>query len=264
MALRAHFGHIDQEGIAWSYMWPGWGAEPAEDIFLTDRQLEKLERGLNHSEQPPPSPDEVTRHLRLEEAVSRLRGVRRARVRSLDGAVDVKVLTLPERTQDATIADVHAVAKRLGINPGDVKVTVLGPRPQAAGARRKLSSLSTKRYDQRFSAQVTLELDGDALMGEVDVPAGRRFEFRSVARAVLESVRPLIPCAMQLEQVEVFNFGPERLAVVSISSQDDILIGSALVKGDELDAIARATLDGVNRVLHLDPKRTLRTEPANA
>lgn len=200
----------------------------------------------------------------MEESLSRLRGVRRVRV-GLDGdAYEVKVLTLPERTEEATKRDVRALGARLGIQASSLNVTVMGPRPKATSARRKLSSLSTKRYDQRFSAQVTLELDGDALMGEVDVPAGRRFEFRSIARAVLESVRPLMPCALQLEHVELFNFGSERLAVVSVSSQDEVLIGSALVKSDELDTIARATLDAVNRMLHLGSNRLAGIENAKA
>lgn len=230
---------------------------------MTDRELEKLERGLTKvGRTPPPGPDQLSQCQRLEDALSRLRGVRRARVSVGQGRFEATVLTLPERTEESTRRDVMAIAARVGLDPSTLKVTVMGPRPKAASARRKLSSLSTKRYEQRFSAQVTLELDGDALMGEVDVPAGRRFEFRSVARAVLESVRPLIPCALQLEHVELFNFGAERLAVVSVSSTDDILIGSALVKGDELDTIARATLDAVNRVLHLGSARLAGIEPA--
>lgn len=232
---------------------------------MTDRELEKLERGLTQDHRkPPPSPDQLARRERLQEALSRLRGVRRARVVADEQGFEVTVLTLPERTQEATKADLLALAARIGIDAASLKVSVMGPRPQARSARRKLSSLSTKRYAQRFSAQVTLELDGDELMGEVNVPAGRRFEYRSVARAVLQSVRPLIPSALQLEHVEVLNFGAERLAVVSVSSADDILIGSALVKGDELDTIARATLDAVNRVLKLDTNRSLGLRPAKA
>jgi hypothetical protein len=60
-----------------------------------------------------------------------------------------------------------------------------------------------------------------------------------------------MPYALQLEHVEGLAFDAERFAVVSISSRDDILVGSALVRGDELDAIARATLDSINRVLNV-------------
>lgn len=174
--------------------------------------------------------------------------------------VEVTVLALPERSEEQTVADVRLLARRAGLDLHDLKVRVMGAgRKAELLPRRKLSSLSTKRYGERFTAQVTLELEGDSLVGEVDVPVGRRFEYRSVARAVLNSVSCLIPYALQLEHVEVLTFGAERLAVVSISSRDDILVGSALVRGDELDSIARATLDAINRVLNLGTVDLTRT-----
>jgi hypothetical protein len=222
-----------------------------------DRSAEKLNRTLIPSAgldgEKPPTPEQVAGGQRLQASLCRLRGIREARVRpSRAGAVEVTVLALPERSESDTVADVRVLAQRAGLDLDDLKVRVMGARQDSSVLpRRKLSSLSTKRYGERFTAQVTLELEGDALVGEVDVPVGRRFEYRSVARAILNSVRRLIPYALQLEHVEVLTFGAERLAVVSISSRDDILVGSALVRGDELDSIARATLDAINRVLNL-------------
>lgn len=221
-----------------------------------NRAAEKLQRTLSRSESesghPPSPPDQISIDQRLEASLGRLRGIRQVKVRSQGPVTEVTVLTLPERCESDTVDEVRVLAQRAGIDPGRLRVRVMGAR--GAGhltPRRKLSSLATKRYRERFTAQVTLELEGDSLVGEVDVPMGRRFEFRSVARAILESVRSLIPYALQLENVEIFNFGPERLAVVSVSSRDDVLVGSALVRTDELDAIARATLDAINRVLNL-------------
>lgn len=194
----------------------------------------------------------IARGRRLQASLCRLRGIREARVRPSQADVEVTVLALPERSEEDTVSDVHVLAQRVGLDVSGLKVRVMGAGRRAELLpRRKLSSLSTKRYGDRFTAQVTLELDGDALVGEVDVPVGRRFEYRSVARAILNSVRCLIPYPLQLEQVEVLAFGGERLAVVSISTRDDILVGSALVRGDELDSLARATLDAINRVLNL-------------
>lgn len=221
-----------------------------------DRSAEKLNRTLppppRGASSHPASPEVIARGQRLQTSLGRLRGIREARVRPDGSDVEVTVLALPERHEESTISDVRVLAERAGLDPGHLKVRVMGAGQKAELVpRRKLSSLSTKRYADRFTAQVTLELDGDALVGEVDVPVGRRFEYRSVARAILNSVRCLIPYALQLEHVEVLAFGAERLAVVSISSRDDILVGSALVRGDELDAIARATLDAINRVLNV-------------
>lgn len=229
-----------------------------------DRSAEKLNRTLPPPQQPgaerPPSPEVTARGERLQASLCRLRGIREARVRPGSDDVEVTVLALPERSEEQTVADVRLLAQRVGLDLHDLKVRVMGAgRKAELLPRRKLSSLSTKRYGERFTAQVTLELEGDALVGEVDVPVGRRFEYRSVARAVLNSVSCLIPYALQLEHVEVLAFGAERLAVVSISSRDDILVGSALVRGDELDSIARATLDAINRVLNLGTVDLTRT-----
>lgn len=222
-----------------------------------DRGLEKLQRTLDRPDasKRPPSPTEISRGEHLQESLARLRGVRQARVQIRHDAVDVTVLTLPEKSQTETDAEVRSIAHKVGLDPQILRIRVMGARNRRSMApRRKLSSLSTKRYGHRFTAQVTLELEGDLLVGEVDVPIGRRFEIRSVARAILESVRRLIPYALQLEHVEILNFGAERLAVVSVSSRDDILVGSAFVRNDELDAVARATLDAINRVLNLGPQ----------
>lgn len=221
-----------------------------------DRSAEKLNRTLPpppHGGPPSsPSPEVAAKAQRLQTSLARLRGIREARVRAIDSGVEVTILALPERSEEDTVDDVRVLAQRAGLDLGALQVRVMGAgRKAELLPRRKLSSLSTKRYGERFTAQVTLELEGDALVGEVDVPVGRRFEYRSVARAILNSVRCLIPYALQLEHVDVLTFGAERLAVVSISSRDDILVGSALVRGDELDALARATLDAINRVLNL-------------
>jgi hypothetical protein len=219
-----------------------------------DRSAEKLQRTLpaGDREDRPPSPEQRQRAEQLQTALCRLRGIREARVRPIEGGVEVTVLALPERSEEDTVSDVRVLAQQAGLDVGSMRVRVMGARRQGDKLpRRKLSSLSTKRYGERFTAQVTLEMEGDALVGEVDVPIGRRFEYRSVARATLNSVSVLIPYPLQLEHVEVLGFGADRLAVVSISSRDDSLVGSALVRGDELDAIARATLDAINRVLNL-------------
>lgn len=228
-----------------------------------DRATEKLQRTLPGAGAIPPTPARIEDARRLEKSLERLRGVRRVRVSANADGFDVSVLMLPERSGTGIENAVRSVARRLGLDPASVEVRSVGSRPSNPVSRRRLSSLSTRRYGNRFTAQVSLELEGDALVGEVDVPVGRRFEYRSVARAILESVRPLIPFALQLEHVEVLAFGAERLAVVSVSSRDDILVGSALVKDSELDAIARATLDAVNRLLNTGSVDLKREAPAN-
>jgi hypothetical protein len=190
----------------------------------------------------------------LERALTALRGVRRAKVETDSyGITAVKVLILPERESKQTIEDVRVAAKsEIGADLEPKRIHVLSARELEAGrrsGRRKLTSLTTRRSDEDFSSRVTLELHGDALVGEVQVPAGLQAQYLSVARAVLEAIDDLLDRTFDVNTVEVLSVGDSQLAVVSLAGDVELLLGSALVKSDEYDAIARATLDALNRLL---------------
>ena len=191
----------------------------------------------------------------LEAAVAALRGVRAARIHSSAGAVDaVRVLVVPERDPSEIVHEIQGMVwAHLGseIDPHAIEV-MKASAPGAANGRpkrRKLSSLATKRSGDRFTSQVILELDGDLLIGENDSPLGRRFEHRSVAEAVLDAVRRLSAVPLELGSADFVEMGDCRVAAVVVERPDELLLGSAAVTLDEHDAIARATLDAVNRLL---------------
>lgn len=191
----------------------------------------------------------------LEAAVAALRGVRAARIHSGPGSVDaVRVLVVPERDASEIVHEIQGMVwAHLGteIDAHAIEVMKASAPGPASGRpkRRKLSSLSTKRAGDRFTSQVILELDGDLLIGEDDSPAGRRFEHRSVAHAVLDAVRRLSSVPLELGSADFVEMGDCRVAAVVVERRDDLLLGSATVTLDEHDAIARATLDAVNRLL---------------
>jgi hypothetical protein len=190
---------------------------------------------------------------RLEEAVGRLRGVRGARADfDPDGSPSVRALVLPE-ADDASIEEsIRGLARAAGLTlaPGSIQILKADlPAPAGRSRRRRLSSLSTARSDDGFTAKVTLDLDGDALMGEIEAPSGRRFELRSVGLAVLDALGELLEFEVQLESVNLVQIGDTRLVVVQLNTETDALVGSALVRYDEHDAIARATLDALNRIV---------------
>jgi hypothetical protein len=196
----------------------------------------------------------------LEVAVAALRGVRAARVDSSAGGLDsVRVLVVPERDPGEVITEIQGMVwAHLGTELDAHAIEVMkATRPSSGNGRaqrRKLSSLSMKRSGDRFTSQVILELEGDLLMGEDDSPAGRRFEHRSVADAVLDAVRQLIAEPLELTSADFIEMGDCRIAAVAVERAGGILLGSALVTLDEHDAIARATLDAINRLL-ADPRR---------
>ncbi len=113
--------------------------------------------------------------------------------------------------------------------------------------RRKLSSLTIERTGKRFSVRITLELGGDVLVGESEGPAVSRFDQRVVARATLDGVAELLDFTTELESDEFLQVGDSEVAIRVMSTPQGYLTGSAMVKLDPYEAVARATLDALNR-----------------
>lgn len=192
----------------------------------------------------------------LEQAVASLRGVRGARVETqASGIPEVRVLVVPERDpKEITDEVVRLAADRFGIRLPAAGVKVLrsgGVEPGGAPPRRRLTSVATRRSADEFMVRVTLELYGDVLVGEAGAPCGPRHEHRTVVRSVLNGLRSLLDASYDVDAVSMVELGDVRLAVVSLLAGADMLVGSAVVRVDDHDAIARATLDALNRTMTL-------------
>lgn len=188
----------------------------------------------------------------VERTLTELAGVRGARVvGSPTGAVEsIRILAVPERSTSQVIDDVVNVMRRSGTPITSDAIQVLRVGEALRGVhRRKLSSVSTERSGDRFFCRVSLELAGDVLVGESAAPIGHRSEYRSMARATLDSVARMIDIPAEIENVSILQIGTEKLVVVVLNRAGEPLVGSAMVRVDEYDAIARATLDALNRLL---------------
>jgi hypothetical protein len=181
------------------------------------------------------------------------RGIRRARV-DVDpsGAVLVEVLAVPELPEAVVRRRVLDLARsRLGAG-ANVSVSVVfaarhGLR-RGEHPRRKLSSLITRRTHERFSTQVILSRGGDVATGESECHPLHHPE-RSVAQAVVDGLYDVADRPVELHDVATVEVGEATLAVVSLSFGDRYLLGSAEVRFDVAEAIARATLHALNRSL---------------
>lgn len=197
--------------------------------------------------------DPVRVGLELERLTVALPGVRAARVEADHSGINaVRVLVLPERDPTATAQEVFRLATdRLGTDVSIEKISVLnaGAAAPTRPRRRRLGSLMTERVGRIFKARVTLEVPGDVLVGEKHAPIGELFEYRSIAGAVIAGLEDLLDFAVEVEAVDIMRHGDRRIAVVFLLRESDRLVGSALVRTTEHDAIARATLDAVNRFL---------------
>jgi len=191
----------------------------------------------------------------LQRAITSIRGVRGARVElDASGVGHVRVLVVPERGAHETIRDVRETVLRqfgVDIDPGRIEIVSAGETggTRRRRHRRRLASLSTERADGRFLARVALDLGGDRLVGASEAPTVRKLECRSVAAAIIDGLSELTNDSIHLDEVQLVAMGEARLAVVVLNRDSTSLVASALVRWDEHDAIARATLHALNRLL---------------
>lgn len=186
----------------------------------------------------------------LQQSIANLRGVRGAVVETdQSGRLTIRVLVVPERAADEVLSQVIAHAREvLGEDVSPDQVLVLGPSANGtpAGGRRMLSSLTVERTKDGFRAKVALALNGDILMGEIQAPPGTD-DREVVAGAVLQALSDLIEGEPRVVAVETVPIGKTTMGVVTVTCDGSQLTGSAVLKTDIHDTIARATLQALNR-----------------
>ena len=129
--------------------------------------------------------------------------------------------------------------------------------PVAPSVRPRLTQALAKLSDGSHVVQIGLEHSNGALMGESEDPS----ESNAVVAATLEAVKPLLEFEVGLVEIDFLQVGDERIAMVVLDRQSDWLVGSALVRRDVHDSLARATLDAVNRFLRPADRSPQKTSP---
>ena len=190
----------------------------------------------------------------VEHSLRELRGVRQARVEiDPETGPTITVLILPEREANVLSDRVKDMAQDLFGEPlADDRIRIMRTADMPVSKqppRRRLTSLSTRRDADSFSAQVGLSMGADVLMGEAGAPRDTPRESRAVAQAVVSGVKELLIEDVTVTATEILTVGDSRLAIVILNVQGRELMGSALVRLDDHDAIARATLHGLNRIV---------------
>lgn len=188
---------------------------------------------------------------RFEEAAAELPGIRRVRVESMGESMVVRALVAPERTDDLAIAVLTDLARRLEIDLATGTIEILRaaePEPEGEYRRRRLMSLTSERLEDRFVVRVVLELAGDLIVGQSEGMAKtRRAEQELVVAAVVDGLSELLDFKPVVEAVDLLTTGTTEVCIVALESSRGTMTGAARLKLDEHDAIARATLDALNR-----------------
>lgn len=126
---------------------------------------------------------------------------------------------------------------------------LLGLRIETTPERPNLVDLTLEERDGESSTRVKLMFRDQELEGRSPCRSGTGLDHAAPARATLEALEPVVDEALQLEDARVLQINDGPFAVVTLRSNDRLLVGSALIEDDLGLATARATLDAANRFI---------------
>jgi hypothetical protein len=120
--------------------------------------------------------------------------------------------------------------------------------------RPVIASISIRTAGSEADASVVVSTGDDAYEGRSIGPSTMSHRHTLVARATLDAVGELLGLPAEIEFATVTPMGTRRMAACVIQVAvprvgELVLTGSALVRNDEADAVARAVLDALNRRL---------------
>lgn len=216
----------------------------------------------------------------VERALCRIPHVTRAHVvpDDRDEVLELHIVAVPGKHPKQVVRDVQTLARAaFGVDVDRHVVSVVqleeegadqsGSPAEGAPAehdvvggpvegRTALSGMTLQSMQGTSSVTVVLVRDERRATGASRRSTTAAGLHRMTAEATLGALTELHPDmpASDVDGVEVRRLGANRVALVSVASRtsafDDVLIGTATVRAaGELDAVARAVLDAVNRRL---------------
>lgn len=213
----------------------------------------------------------------LEEAIRRISGIQAARVVTGPGGrvAEVHVLAGRERGAKQLVRDVQSVMlTNFGIDIDYRTVSVVqldeaaAPAPPVGGAlprsdqpaapeaagipRAAIVRLVTETASFTTEVRVGIAINANERAGMARGPSTAGL--RLVANATIDAVAEMLHAsAVEVTSAELVTVGSVQVAVAVVrlatSRGEQTLVGSAVVRKDANDAVARATLDALNRVI---------------
>jgi hypothetical protein len=214
----------------------------------------------------------------LEDALRRIQGVKAASVVTGPDAVptEVHVLAAPGKPAKQVVRDVQSLALArydididhrivsvvqmgddevrvpdtlAGLTPGDEPVEESEPVVRPA-----IAAIMVRSGKGQTEASVTLAAGDRLYDGRSQGPAGPSHRASRVAIATLEAVAELLGQACEVESSTVVATGSREVALTVLTMSlprigEQVLTGSAVVRGDDADAVARSVLAALNRQL---------------
>jgi hypothetical protein len=222
----------------------------------------------------------------LEDALRQIPGVRAASVVTGPDAQPTEIHILADRAKPAkqVVRDIQSLAMarydldidhrivsvvqidegdgpalRLAVPPDDGTDTIdvsdsSAPATAELAPRPLVDAVVVRTSHAEAEVTVTLAFGGDVFVGSASGSSAIASRPRLVARATLDALGELLGTPADIEHATVIPVGSRSVAVSVLQVQvprtgEQVLSGSAVVRGDEADAVARSVLDALNRRL---------------
>lgn len=221
----------------------------------------------------------------LEDSLRHIPGVKAASVVTGPDAVptEVHVLATPGKAAKQVVRDVQSLAlARYDIEidhrivsvvqMGDDEVRAVEPEqhkgePAAAESapepadeapeplvRPAIAAITVRSGHGETTASVTLAAGDQLFEGTSKGPAGQSHRARLVAVATLDAVAELLGQPCEVESAAIVGTGTREVALTVLTlllprTGEQVLTGSAVVRGDDADAVAKSVLAALNRQL---------------
>ena len=220
----------------------------------------------------------------LEDALRHIQGVKAASVVTGPDAVptEVHVLAAPGKPAKQVVRDVQSLAMArydIDIDHRIVSVVQMGDdevlgasrvngssqdsdleteepaaEPAQAAVRPSIAAIMVRSGKGETEASVTLSASEQLFEGRSHGPAGQTHRARLVALATLDAVSELLGQPCEVESAAIVATGSREVAMTVLTmtlprAGEQVLTGSAVVRGDEAEAVARSVLAALNRQL---------------
>ena len=191
---------------------------------------------------------------RLKPAKQVVRDIQSLAMARYDLDIDHRIVSVVQ------IDDGEGPALRLAVTPADGEDTIdvtdpaVSAAPAEVAPRPLVEAVVVRTSHSEAEVTVTLAFAGDVFVGTASGSSAIASRPRLVARATLDALGELLGTPADIEHATVIPVGSRSVAVSVLQVQiprtgEQVLSGSAIVRGDEADAVARSVLDALNRRL---------------
>ncbi|AGA68022.1 hypothetical protein Desdi_0479 [Desulfitobacterium dichloroeliminans LMG P-21439] len=205
-----------------------------------------------------------------EQAVRKVRSVISTSIKgnAANEIVEIHILANSDRNPKQIVRDVESMlAAQFGIEIDHKIISVVQleqqegetevSRPPLKGTqlRPRLASVSLRTVNTKAEIKVELSIDEKIYEGVASGTSTTYTKLRLLADATINALHTSLmnKLVFATEDVVISHLGKHKVALVELSLITPIgeqsLVGCALIKNDEREAVVKATLDAVNRKL---------------